>query len=255
MDSETGITWEKNERRHADRTSLYLKVTVRERGRTAQPAELTSISASGCEIQNAALLSDGSQAWVKIPGLESLLGRAVWTNGSRSGMQFEQPLHPAVAARFSNSALANVVTPGHGDGPVNVSQFPTSRRDQILMGHANDEGGLLFRKNKTEQGSTLEGMIKRSVRRTAQHRIEERYNDPTAKQAIELLIGNRPAYVSDVSASGLRARLDSPGKIGDTVSVEFGQLPAIEGRVVWIKDAHVGIDLPPNSIELSGQAA
>lgn len=253
MNIQIGTPLKKNERRLADRTTVLIKTTARERGRTAIPADLTSISTSGCEIRNLVLCSPDNLVWTRIPGLESSLCQVIWTDGARSGLKFVQPLHPAVAARFADSELVSVVSGTPAASGDNILQLPTSRREQIRIGHADAGAALLYRKNKRPNGSTVEGLIKRSVRRQAQHRHEERYADPTASQSRVLLISKLRANLENVSASGLKARVNAPGEIGSKVAVEFGELPPIEGRVVWIQGGYAGIDLPPHSIELSAQ--
>jgi hypothetical protein len=241
------------ERRSAQRTWLQVPITFRARGRSALPVTMTSVSRTGCSVIGGAMTFADTQAWVKLPGLESTSSRVIWTDGNQCGLSFEQALHPAVADRFAASALVQPApTPGAHS---NVVELPSSRREQIKLGYAETYNPLLRQKKPSRPGPDCDvsKLIARQVKRHTNHRQEERYPDPHASEPMSLRVAGRSGEVIEVSASGLRARVDLSPAVGRRVPVTFGNFPSMKGRVVWMKDGVVGIDLPPGSIELSSR--
>ncbi|MET0589312.1 MAG: PilZ domain-containing protein [Novosphingobium sp.] len=240
------------ERRTAQRTSLHVPVTFRERGRSELSATMTSVSQTGCSVTGGGLTFEGSQVWVRIPGLESMLSRVIWNDGIRCGLWFEQALHPAVADRFAASVLVQMMEP-MPSGFTNAFELPSSRREQIRLGYAEAQSALLQSKrpSQTRSGDHVSALITRNVKREVNHRQEQRFADPHASRPMPLRIGKSSGEVIDVSASGLRVRVDLAPSVGKKVPVAFGNFRPMKGRVVWMKDGVVGIDLPAASIELS----
>ena len=88
----------------------------------------------------------GNQVWVRMPGLESLSGMVIWTNGQRAGVAFDQPLHPAVALRQSaGGARLPEMAAGVAGGAEPIEIDPMlSRREQIGHGMVSDTRSPLF---------------------------------------------------------------------------------------------------------------
>lgn len=83
------------DRRMCPREYVTIAVTVRERFWAGQNAELINMSTGGCRISGIAL-KPGDLVWVKIETLASLEARVVWAVAWEAGLNFRQPLHPAV---------------------------------------------------------------------------------------------------------------------------------------------------------------
>lgn len=87
------------ERRLGDRVALTVGITLRERNWKAQPAGLIDLSRTGCRVNNLTIAA-GTVVWVKLPGLEPFEAKVSWCHGWQCGIQFQQPMHPAVFAHF-----------------------------------------------------------------------------------------------------------------------------------------------------------
>ena len=86
------------ERRSLDRWPTVLSGTFREHGRGAARVTILNLSPNGCKVD----LGDHSricaQAWMKLPSLGSRFAEIIWQRGQQAGLEFEEPLHPAVAS-------------------------------------------------------------------------------------------------------------------------------------------------------------
>jgi len=240
------------ELRRSERIAINLKIASRERGRGVMPATLATLSRHGC------MLADGffggeRLVWVKLPGLENQAGTVAWSDGRTAGIAFHQPLHPAIFARFAamagtqSTAIAEQMPAN--DCEDRIAQLPATRREQILSGHADPDAAILRRK-KSAGVRGLGDLVHRSTPRRAEHRREERHASFDAG-TVEILIGDRRAPVQNMSPSGIKARLPLDEGVGELVPVAFEGFPAMEGRIIWIKDGSTGIELPPDSIELN----
>ena len=242
-----------HEKRHTRRNALEMACTVRERARTAASAEIRDFSANGVRIISSGSPVTGNQIWVKLTGLESLCGRIAWTNGSVAGIEFERPLHPAVALRFEPAARQ--MEPSYEERPAapdNVVPLDPllSRREQIIRGvTGSDLSPLKHGKQPTRTG--MLGSINRAIARRSNHRHEPRYSDITTTSQMTLLIRGTPAKIEDVSNSGLRIKAELWDNIGANLSVEFDGFEPIEGKLIWLGNGEAGISLPPESLELN----
>lgn len=240
------------EQRRVRRTKVALPGTVRERSRSAVPATVVDLSVEGCRIESGGVPLEGNHIWVRLEGLESLSGRVAWCNGYIAGISFAQPLHPAVAARFTAAAGDLVLATGDvGSIASNIVAFAAlrTRREQIIEGIAQTERSPLSQR-KAPTGSGILGVISRQVMRRADHRHEERFGDASTTAPMALQIDRQPANVENVSASGLCVRAPLGSDIGSRVPVEFEGCDAIEGQVVGLADGLAGLSLPAASIDL-----
>ncbi len=242
----TGFT----ERRRQGRAPLGIEVFTRERSRSAASARLTDLSSFGCCVENVVLVQRDAQVWIRLPGLESLAVRLVWSDGIRFGFEFETPLHPAVASRFlpmAGSHAAATINRPLGHDPL------LSRREQILSGIAGSDHSPLQRKKKPS-GLGIMGRINRTVARQVDHRAERRYAD-AVPESTGLSIGDAPVRVINVSPSGMKVRGELGERdIGDEVPVAFDGFEPMTGQLVWMSGMEAGIALPPHSIELFDRA-
>ena len=82
--------------RRAERRGVLLGAGLRQRGAHAVTVQVLDLSTTGFRAATHLQLLEGSDVWLKMPGLESLHARVVWMRGHLLGCAFVQPLHPAV---------------------------------------------------------------------------------------------------------------------------------------------------------------
>ena len=88
------------ERRTMRRSDCALDITVRQRGCFAVAGATADLTPYGARLSGAGPFAHNSEMWLRLPGLESLTVRVIWSHGPTTGVAFIQPLHPAVFARF-----------------------------------------------------------------------------------------------------------------------------------------------------------
>jgi hypothetical protein len=87
-----------SERRKAGRAMTRIDAVARTSQGARHKLEISDLSVGGCSVLAADHpLRQGSAYGIKISGLEVLGSIATWTAGQAAGLEFEQPLHPAVA--------------------------------------------------------------------------------------------------------------------------------------------------------------
>jgi hypothetical protein len=240
------------ERRRQGRATIGLTVALRERGRSALDAQLVDFSALGCRIDGLLIGTGSAQLWIKLPGLESLAAERMWSAGSLTGLAFDAPLHPAVAARFlpaPGSHAAEAV-----DYPFETLDPLLSRREQIVAGIAATDHSPLQRR-KRPSGLGMFGRINRAVTRNVDHRAERRYAD-AIPEGTALAIGGENVRVLNVSPSGIKIKgTPEAAEIGDNIDLAFEGFPAMTGQLVWMGGGEAGIALPEASIELFDRSA
>jgi hypothetical protein len=84
------------EHRRAERAEVLVGAGLRQRGAHAVTVQVLDLSVSGFRAATHLELMNGTDVWLKLPGLESLHSRVVWMKGHLLGCQFVRPLHPAV---------------------------------------------------------------------------------------------------------------------------------------------------------------
>jgi hypothetical protein len=84
------------ERRRANRAALNLAAMMREGSRSKAQVRVIDISTGGCRIECTTPVTDDSQIWLNIAGLESQYCRVVWHCQEFVGLEFEKPLAQAV---------------------------------------------------------------------------------------------------------------------------------------------------------------
>lgn len=240
------------DQRRVRRSPVALVSTVRERSRSAVPAKVIDLSVEGCRIESGGVPLEGNQVWVRLEGLESLSGRVAWSQGYVAGVSFAQPLHAAVAARFTAVANDRFNTDVADAGPpmanLAIAQPLQTRREQIMNGQAaNDHSPL--KRIKAPSATGISGVINRQVMRRADHRGEDRFGDMSSG-GMDLRVDDVAAAVENVSPSGLCVRGLLDADIGSPVSVAFSGCEPICGHLIWRTDDRAGISLPPASIDL-----
>lgn len=99
-------------RRHG-RRKVQVDASLRDGSGTARSAELTDLSEAGCRMELDAGAVAKDQFLVVRPGaLAGVAGRVRWTRGNAAGVEFADPLHPAVVDHVSGEReLAGTAPP------------------------------------------------------------------------------------------------------------------------------------------------
>ena len=80
--------------RKAERRIVNLAAALREEGARSAAVVVVDISVGGFKAEAEEPIEEGSEVWLKLPGLEAKRSRVVWTKGRDIGCEFEWPLHP-----------------------------------------------------------------------------------------------------------------------------------------------------------------
>lgn len=102
------------ERRWTARAAVNSPAALRERQRTRFEVEVLNLSTRGCGVRSARRLKVGGHAWIMLPTLESRYARIAWSAGGLCGLDFEERLHPAVAAMLVRRAHRPCQALDHG---------------------------------------------------------------------------------------------------------------------------------------------
>ena len=89
------------EGRAAPRQRANLMAALRQRKQPPEVIQVVDISPAGCGFRSRWPFVAGTRVWLSLPGLETWAATIVWYEDGRGGLQFENPLHPLVAERFS----------------------------------------------------------------------------------------------------------------------------------------------------------
>lgn len=84
------------ERRWVIRYLYQLPAVFRAHGRNRISARILDLSKNGCRIELDRALAAGERVSIRLSGLESRSALVVWSKQGEAGLEFEQPLHPAV---------------------------------------------------------------------------------------------------------------------------------------------------------------
>lgn len=88
-------------RRHG-RRKVLIDASLRDASGAARDAELTDLSEAGCRMELDGDAATEDQFLVVRPGaIEGIAGRVRWTRGNAAGVEFGDPLHPAVVEHVS----------------------------------------------------------------------------------------------------------------------------------------------------------
>ncbi len=156
------------ERRRARRGACDHGATVRKRGSYAIQGRVADLTADGCKIMGVGPFPADGEMWVRLDGLESLAGRAVWSERGLAGVRFDRPLHPAVVARYLPAA-SRLALVGQDSGetsaadPMDEELAALARTAGIMRGIADLERGPLITA-KRPMGGNLAALIKRQRR-------------------------------------------------------------------------------------------
>lgn len=97
-------TTDPQRRRKGDRKPVRMIASVRERSSTAHDAVISNLSRTGCQVSNI-FLRAGNPIWVRFGSLAPIESRVIWARSDVAGVQFTQPLHPAVLDHVTKTAV------------------------------------------------------------------------------------------------------------------------------------------------------
>lgn len=92
------------ERREQERWPASFRAMLRRRAVPDEPIVIYDISPLGCRFESRWQLPVGERVRLQLPNLEPWTATVVWTNESEGGLQFDRPLHVAVAERFAKAS-------------------------------------------------------------------------------------------------------------------------------------------------------
>lgn len=82
--------------RRVKRVHVELGAALRQRGASGVSVRVMDLSTHGFRAATHLDLPDGSDVWLRLPGLEPFHAKVCWSEGYMIGCAFERPLHPAV---------------------------------------------------------------------------------------------------------------------------------------------------------------
>lgn len=82
--------------RRSDRLNVNLGAGLRQRGATGVAVRVLDLSTHGFRAATHLELLEGTDVWLRLPGLEPYHATVAWSEGHFVGCAFERPLHPAV---------------------------------------------------------------------------------------------------------------------------------------------------------------
>lgn len=82
------------DRRHADRAPVDVEARVRALGDEGCEARVLNISATGFMAETSQEFAVGARVWLIIPGRDRANALVRWTDGTRLGAEFAEPLDP-----------------------------------------------------------------------------------------------------------------------------------------------------------------
>lgn len=82
--------------RKSERVPVDLGAALRQRGASGVSVRVLDLSPHGFRAATHLELTEGTDVWLRLPGLEPYHARVAWCEGHFIGCSFERPLHPAV---------------------------------------------------------------------------------------------------------------------------------------------------------------
>jgi hypothetical protein len=93
--------------RKSERTSVDLGAGLRQRGASGVSVRVMDLSPHGFRAATHLELPEGTDVWLRLPGLEPFHARVAWCEGHYVGCAFDRPLHPAVVDMIVRKASGN----------------------------------------------------------------------------------------------------------------------------------------------------
>ena len=86
--------------RRSERVALNASVSLRRSGQLNYRVRIFDASLHGCRVEFVERPRVDEQLWVKFDGLQPLEAEVCWVEGFSVGVNFAQPVHPAVFERL-----------------------------------------------------------------------------------------------------------------------------------------------------------
>lgn len=86
--------------RRSERVALNAGVSLRRSGQLNYQVRIFDASLHGCRVEFVERPNVDEQLWVKFDGLQPLEAEVCWVEGFAVGVNFVQPIHPAVFERL-----------------------------------------------------------------------------------------------------------------------------------------------------------
>ena len=91
-----------NDPRRYARHSVHIGGGLGEEKRPSFPVTVVDLSTHGAGLELRTDLVEGTRMWLKLPGLQSWACTVVWSRDGRAGVEFVNPLHEGVVARYTS---------------------------------------------------------------------------------------------------------------------------------------------------------
>jgi len=82
--------------RKSSRVPVDMSAGLRQRGASGVSIQVLDLSPHGFRAATHLELPEGTDVWLRLPGLEPFHAKVAWSEGHYVGCAFERPLHPAV---------------------------------------------------------------------------------------------------------------------------------------------------------------
>jgi PilZ domain-containing protein len=99
-DADMGTPLPEQSERRSERVALNASVSLRRSGQLNYRVRIFDASLHGCRVEFVDRPKLDEQLWVKFDGLQPLEAQVCWVEGFTVGVNFVQPIHPAVFDRL-----------------------------------------------------------------------------------------------------------------------------------------------------------
>src|SRR5437764_12454352 len=82
--------------RVSERVPIGMPAGLRQRGAAGVSVQVMDLSTHGFRAATHLQLEEGTDVWLRLPGLEPCHATVAWSKANYIGCRFERPLHPAV---------------------------------------------------------------------------------------------------------------------------------------------------------------
>ena len=82
--------------RRAERVQLRADIDFRRTGEHRWRVNILDFSPGGCRVELPVRVIPDDMIWISLPGLEAIQGTVAWVKEWIAGVEFANPLHPAV---------------------------------------------------------------------------------------------------------------------------------------------------------------
>lgn len=82
--------------RQHERVAVEAEVWLRRAGKLSFRVNVNDVSLQGCKAEFVERPELNEQIWIKFDGIDAIEAQACWIAGTRTGIRFARPIHPAV---------------------------------------------------------------------------------------------------------------------------------------------------------------